>query len=149
MNVKIPLILAAAALIAAAPISAGKKKKNEEQRALLEKMDAVPCGAQQKGLSGLGSFWASVGVTHIDSNEKLCPQYLLRTDDMDYRVRPTNLKHPDVLPIGHEVTFKIKKDRMYLNVPDSSIKSGAPYQVVSIEPTGAPAQDATNKGAQQ
>jgi hypothetical protein len=36
----------------------------------------------------LGALWGSVGITHINSNEKLCPQYLLRTDQMDYEIRP-------------------------------------------------------------
>ena len=103
-------LILACVLVAAVPVSAGGKKKNVPERAMLEKMEAVPCGAKQKGLNGLGSFWASVGITHVNSDEKLCPQYLLRTDEMDYRIRPTDLKHPVILPIGQEVVFKIKKD---------------------------------------
>jgi hypothetical protein len=30
---------------------------------MLEKMEAVPCGAKERGLSGLGSIFASAGVT--------------------------------------------------------------------------------------
>ena len=104
MKLKAPVVLALFfSLLAAAPLDAGNKKKNQSDRAMLEKMEAVPCGAKQKGLSGLGSFWASVGITDVHSNEKLCPQYLLRSDNMDYQIRPMNLKHPDVLPIGQEV----------------------------------------------
>jgi hypothetical protein len=132
MKSKIPVVLALV-LLAALPLSAGGKKKNQPERAMLEKMEAVPCGAKQKGLSGLGSFWASVGVTDIHSNEKLCPQYVLETDDMDYRIRPTDLKHPAILPIGHEIVFKIKNDRMYLEVPDGD-KKMRPYEVVAEEP---------------
>jgi len=134
---KAPIVLAAAlTLLAAAPVYAGGKKKNQQERAMLEKMEAVPCGAKQRGLSGLGSFWASVGITAVNSNEKLCPQYLLRTDDMDYRIRPMNLKHPEVLPIGHEIVFKIKKDRMLLKVPDGDKKMRA-YEVVAMEPASS------------
>jgi len=134
---KAPLVLAVAlTLLAAAPVYAGGKKKNQQERAMLEKMEAVPCGAKQRGLSGLGSFWASVGITAVNSNEKLCPQYLLRTDDMDYRIRPMNLKHPEVLPIGHEIVFKIKKDRMLLKVPDGDKKMRA-YEVVAMEPASS------------
>lgn len=136
MNVK-TAILAGLALVVAFPGSAAAKKKHQPDRAMLEKMEAVPCGANQKGLAGLGSFWASVGVTDVHSHEQLCPQYLLRSDDMDYRVRPMNLKHPEVLPIGHEIVFKIKKDRMLLGVPDGD-KKMRPYQVVSIEPNTNP-----------
>jgi hypothetical protein len=138
---KAPIVLAVALiLLAAAPVYAGGKKKNQQERAMLEKMEAVPCGAKQRGLSGLGSFWASVGITAVNSNEKLCPQYLLRTDDMDYRIRPMNLKHPEVLPIGHEIVFKIKKDRMLLKVPDGDKKMRA-YQVVAMEPASSATQN--------
>jgi hypothetical protein len=129
MKVKIPLVLA---LVLIAPISAAAKKKAPD-RAMLEKMEAVPCGAKQKGLSGLGSFWASVGITHINSDEKLCPKYLLRTDDMDYRIRPMDLKHPVVLPVGHEIVYKISKDRMYVKDPEGDKKMRA-YTVVAEEP---------------
>lgn len=111
---------------------------------MLEKMEAVPCGAKQKGLNGLGSFWASVGITHVNSDEKLCPQYLLRTDDMDYRIRPTDLKHPVILPIGHEIVFKIKNDRMLVGVPDGDKKMRS-YELVAMEPSNTPAENASAK----
>ena len=81
-------------------IATAKEKKG--QRGMLENMQAVPCGARERGVTGLGSMWAAVGVQHVDSNEKLCPQYLLRKDDMDYRIRPVDTKHAVVLPVGHE-----------------------------------------------
>jgi hypothetical protein len=138
---KTPIVLAVAlAILATAPVYAGGKEKNQQERAILEKMEAVPCGAKQRGLSGLGSFWASVGITAVNSNEKLCPQYLLRTDDMDYRIRPMNLKHPEVLPIGQEIVFKIKKDRMFLKVPDGDKKMRA-YDVVAMEPASSGTQN--------
>jgi len=145
MKLKAPVVLALFfSLLAAAPLYAGNKKKNQSDRAMLEKMEAVPCGAKQKGLSGLGSFWASVGITDVHSNEKLCPQYLLRSDNMDYQIRPMNLKHPDVLPIGQEVVFKIKKDRMLLKVPDGDKKT-RPYEVVAMTPTNSGDQNASTR----
>jgi hypothetical protein len=143
MNIRTSVVLALL-LAGAVPLSAGGKKKNGPERAMLEKMEAVPCGAKQKGLSGLGSFWASVGVTHLNSDEKLCPQYLLRTDDMDYRIRPTDLKHPVVLPVGHEIVFRIKKDRMFVKVPDGDSKM-RPYEVVAEEPANAARENASAK----
>jgi hypothetical protein len=143
MKLKAPTVLALAfVLLAAAPLYAGGKKKNQPERAMLERMEAVPCGAKQKGLAGLGSFWASIGVTDIHSSEKLCPQYLLRSDEMDYRVRPVDMKHPEVLPIGHEVVFKIKKDRMLMKVPDGDKKMRS-YEVVAMEPA-APGPENTS-----
>jgi hypothetical protein len=122
------------ALIAAVPLSANDKKKNGNERGVLEKMEAVPCGAKQTGLAGLGTLWASAGITHINSNEKLCPQYLLRTDEMDYQIRPIDLKHATILPIGKEGEFKIKKNEMILTMTSGSDLKPRNYEVVSMDP---------------
>src|SRR5579862_2758508 len=107
-------------LISALPLSANDKKKKDVDRGMLEKMEAVPCGAKQRGLSGLGTLWASAGITHVNSSEKLCPQYLLRTDDMDYEIRPIDLKHAVLLPVGREGEFKLKNKEILLAMPEGS-----------------------------
>jgi hypothetical protein len=123
------------ALLIALPTIASARK-NKPQRGMLESMQSVPCGVKQHGLTGLGSVWASAGIQHVNSDEKLCAQYLFRTDDMDYHLRPSDMKHAVLLPVGHEGEFKIKKNRMYLKVPDSDKKTRE-YQVVSMEPHNA------------
>jgi len=135
VNVKISLILGFV-LVAAVPLSAGGKKKNQPERAMLEKMEAVPCGATEKGVTGLGTVWASAGITHVNSDEKLCPQYMVLTDEMEYHIRPTDTKHPIVLPVGHEIEFKIKKDRMFVKVADSDGKTRT-YSVVAMKPANS------------
>jgi hypothetical protein len=119
-------------LILTRPGFAADSKKHAN-RAMIERMDAVPCGAHERGLTGLGSIWASVGVTHVNSDEKLCPQYLLRTDDMEYHVRPLDHKHPVLLPVGQEGEFKLKKDEIEMRIPDGDRKMRH-YQVVAIKP---------------
>ncbi len=137
--------LIAVLLVATAfsPIAVGKEKKG--QRGMLESMQSDPCGAKERGVTGLGSVFASVGVQHVDSHEQLCPQYLLRTDEMDYHIRPLDTKHAAVLPVGREAEFKIKKDHLFLRVVDGDKKS-EPYQVVSMQPTNAD-KDKTENGA--
>jgi hypothetical protein len=119
------------ALMLAVPVFGGDKKHSN--RAMIEKMEAVPCGAKERGLTGLGSVFASVGATRVDSDEKLCPVYLLRTDDMEYQIRPVDHKHPVVLPVGKEGEFKISKDVMEMRVPDGDRKKRR-YQVVGMKP---------------
>jgi len=133
MNIK-SLVIAGLVLVFALPLTAGPKKKKVVPRAMLERMESVPCGAKQRGLSGLGTIWASAGITHVNSDEKLCPQYLLRTDEMEYHVRPTDGKHPVVLPVGQEVEYKIKGDKMFVKVPDGDKKTRT-YKVVAMNPT--------------
>ena len=125
------LLVTMCALALAVPAFAGDKK--HANRAMIEKMEAVPCGAKERGLTGLGSVFGSIGATHVDSDEKLCPQYMLRTDDMEYHVRPLDHKHPRILPVGQEGEFKISKDVMEMRIPDGDHKKRR-YQVVAMKP---------------
>jgi hypothetical protein len=125
------ILIAIFSLSLALPAFAGQKK--HAQRAMIEKMEAVPCGAKEHGMSGLGSLWASVGITSINSDEKLCPQYMLKTDDMEYHVRPMDHKHPRLLPVGQEGEFKISKDVLEMKIPDGDQKTRR-YQVVAMKP---------------
>jgi hypothetical protein len=134
MKFKMVLIAALALALASPTLTEGKKKK--PPRGMIESMQSMPCGVKQRGLTGLGSIFGSVGIEHVNSNEKLCPQYLLRTDELEYHIRPLDMKHAVILPVGHEAEFKIKKDRLFLKVPDSDKKTRA-YQVVSMEPVNS------------
>jgi hypothetical protein len=125
------ILVAIFSLSLALPVFAGQKK--HAQRAMIEKMEAVPCGAKEHGVAGLGSLWASVGITSVNSDEKLCPQYDLKTDDMEYHVRPMDHKHPRLLPVGQEGEFKISKDVLEMKIPDGDHKRRK-YQVVAMTP---------------
>lgn len=125
------LLITLFALLLAVP-AFGRDKKHDD-RAMIEKMEAVPCGAKERGLNGIGSVFGSVGATHIDSDEKLCPQYLVRTDDMEYHIRPLDHKHPVILPVGKEGEFRISKDVMVMRIPDGDHKKRR-YQVVVMKP---------------
>lgn len=129
MKLRIPLVTLLALCLAVPAFGASKKR----QRAMIERMEAVPCGAKERGLTGLGSVFASIGATRVDSDEKLCPQYLLRTDDMEYHIRPLDHKHPRILPVGEEGEFKISKDVMEMRIPDGDHKKRR-YQVVAMKP---------------
>jgi hypothetical protein len=132
MNIRNSLIAAFALVLAVPSVAVAKDKKNG-QRGMLESMQSVPCGAKERGLTGLGSMVAAVGVEHVNSHEQLCPQYLLRTDEMDYHIRPLDTKHAAVLPVGHEAEFRIKKDRLFMKMVDGKEKP-LQYQVVAMQP---------------
>src|SRR3984957_10090186 len=137
MNIK-SLVIVALALASAVPLSAGPKKKKVVPRAMLERMESVPCGAKQHGLSGLGTIWASAGITHVNTDEKMCPQYLLRTDKMDYEIRPLDLKHATLLPVGTEGEFKVKDKDILLTMPEGGDRKTRSYEVVSMNPAPTP-----------
>lgn len=133
MQGKKMLVTTVVLVVAFTSIAEGKKNKKQAPRGIVESMQSVPCGVKERGLTGLGSVFGSVGVQHVNSNEKLCQQYLFRTDELDYQIRPMDTKHPVILPVGHEGEFKIKKDRLFLRVPDEDKKTRT-YQVVAVEP---------------
>lgn len=135
MNSKIFLTTTLALGVAFTPSAYAKDKKKPSPRGIIESMQSLPCGVKERGIAGVGGMVASLGVTHINSNEKLCPQYLFRTDDMEYHLRAMKTKNDPLLPLGQEAEFKIKKDRLYLKVVDSKGKA-RPYQVVSMEQIG-------------
>ena len=133
MNIKASLLYTLSLVLAVSSIAESKDKKKHSPRGMLESMQSVPCGAKERGLAGLGSVFGSVGVQHVNSHEQLCPQYLFRTDDMEYHIRPLDTNHAVLLPVGHEGEYKIKKDRLYLRAVDGDRKV-RPYQVVSMQP---------------
>ena len=53
MNIKSTAVLLLV-LITAIPLTAHDKKNKDAQKGIVEKMEAVPCGAKQRGLAGLG-----------------------------------------------------------------------------------------------
>src|SRR5712675_29107 len=136
MKIGISLIAALALILVFPSTAAAKNKKKPAPRGMVESMQSVPCGLKERGVSGLGSIFGSVGIQHVNSNEKLCQQYLFRTDEMEYHIRPRDAKHGALLAVGHEGEFKIKKDRMALRIPDEDKKS-RDYQVISVEPVNS------------
>ncbi len=148
MNIKNALIVLLA-IVSAVPLSANDKKKKDLQRGMLEKMEAVPCGAKQRGLSGLGTLWASAGVTHVNSDEKLCPQYLLRTDNMDYEIRPMDLKHATILPVGTEGEFRLKEKELILTMPEGGDRKTRSYEVVAMNPANPPSPGGSDNAQQR
>jgi hypothetical protein len=148
MKMKSALIVLLA-VVCAIPLNANdNKKKQDLQRGMLEKMEAVPCGAKQRGLSGLGTLWASAGITHVNSDEKLCPQYLLRTDQMDYEIRPIDLKHATILPVGTEGEFRIKQKELILTMPEGGDRKTRSYEVVAMNPANLPSSSRSDSAQQ-
>jgi hypothetical protein len=81
-------------------------------------MKSVECGVDAKGAEGIGGILGVNDSQHTKSRQMLCPEYLLRADHMDYKIRPKEEKHPALLPIGQQAEFRIKKDRMRVRVPE-------------------------------
>jgi hypothetical protein len=51
---------------------------------------------------------------------------------MDYEIRPLDLKHATLLPLGKEGEYRIKKDEMVLTMTAGSDQKARRYEVVSM-----------------
>lgn len=127
------LLLAACASVLASPLSFCKSKDSFTEAGTLTEMQAVPCGSRAKGFTGIGGLLATAGLEDVNSKDKLCQEYVLRTSYIEYRIRPVNDKDAALLPVGEKSRFRLVKDRVLLAVPDGDGKVRE-YKVVGMRP---------------
>ncbi|MFZ0291733.1 MAG: hypothetical protein WBW98_09925 [Candidatus Sulfotelmatobacter sp.] len=117
-----------ASLLLAATAYAKEPKAYQDGKLL--QMDSVQCGMDQKD--------AKKGKTH----DLLCQEYVVQTDQVVYRIRPRDDKHPVLLPVGQNAQFRLEKNKMLLRVEGLDGKERE-YVVVSIKPRGDSTADAS------
>lgn len=117
------------ALVLSAATAYGKDLKAYRDGKVLQ-MDSVQCGVDEKE--------AKKGKTH----ELLCQEYVVQGDQMVYRVRPKDDKHPELLPVGDNAQFRLQKNKMLLRMEGPNGKERE-YVVVSVKPRGENSADAS------
>ena len=117
-----------ASLLLAATAYAKEPKAYQDGKLL--QMDSVQCGMDEKD--------AKKGKTH----DFLCQEYVVQTDQVVYRIRPRDDKHPVLLPVGQNAQFRLEKNKMLLRVEGLDGKERE-YVVVSIKPRGDSTADAS------
>ena len=127
------LMMAAVLAFAIGAPLAQAREAHFYQNATLVKMESVRCGYDQKSGSGLAGALLGTDSNHEKTRDMECPEYTLESDTVTYRIRPTDEKHPALLPIGEKAEFRVKKDRILLRVPESDDKERS-YQVISMTP---------------
>ena len=109
------------------------------QSGTLLQMDSVECGADQKSGKTFAGEILGTDAAHQKMHTLLCPEYLLQTDRILYRIRPKDEKNPVLLPVGEKAQFRMDKDHMRLRVEDLDDKE-RDYIVVSMTPRGEATQ---------
>jgi hypothetical protein len=71
------------------------------------------------------------------SDSAMCQEYVLRGDDVLFHLRAKDLKHPVLLPVGKDVSYRIEEDRFFVKL-SSSDRREHEYLVVSMEPREKP-----------
>jgi hypothetical protein len=116
-----------ASLLLAATAYAKEPKAYQDGKLL--QMESVQCGMDEN---------AKKGKTH----ELLCQEYVVQTEQVVYRVRPKDDKHPVLLPVGQNAQFRLEKNKMLLRVEGLDNKERE-YVVMSIKPRGDSTADAS------
>jgi hypothetical protein len=114
------------------------------QSGTLLQMDSVECGTDQKSGKTFAGEVLGTDAAHQKMHTLLCPEYLLQTDRILYRIRPRDEKHPVLLPVGEKAQFRMDKDHMRLRVEDLDDKEHD-YTVVSMTPRGEATQADSRK----
>src|SRR5215475_5439015 len=137
--------VAAICLLFAGVGSVSAAKEHDYQKGTLLRMDSSSCGLQEKGGKTLAGEIIGTDTQNKKTKEVLCQEYILQAEHVVYRIRPTDEKHPVLLPIGEIAQFRISKDTLILRVPELNDKERE-YIVVSMTPREdkpVPAQSAS------
>ena len=113
------------------------------QSGTLVQMESVECGTDQKSGKTFAGEILGTDAAHQKMHMLLCPEYLLQSERILYRIRPKDDKHPVLLPVGEKAQFRMDKDHMRLRVEDLDNKE-RDYIVVSMTPRAEATQALSN-----
>ena len=121
----------AAIVLFLAPVALAKDPPDYERGVLLS-MDSTSCGYAENGSKTITGELLGTDGQHKKTQEVLCQEYVMQAEHLTYRIRPKDDKHPQLLPVGESVRFRIHKDKMYLMVPEGDHKERE-YLVLSMQ----------------
>jgi len=135
--------LAVAVLVLAfAPLGLAKDPPSYDKGTLLS-MDSSSCGMAEKGSKTLAGEVLGTDGEHKQTQEVLCQDYVLQGERIIYRIRPVNTKHPNLLPVGDTVQYRIRKDKMYVLDREGDSKERE-FTVISMQVRQETVKDARN-----
>lgn len=124
-------LLAAGLVLAMATVVTAKDRPSYDRGVLLS-MDSSSCGMVEKGAKTITGELLGTDGQHKSTQEVLCQEYVLQGDRLVYHIRPLDVKHPMLLPVGDTIQYRIHKDKMYVLDREGDTKERK-YSVVSIE----------------
>jgi len=113
-----------------ASLAYAKEPKRYESGTLV-RMDSVECGVDEKSANSLAGEIIGTDSAHKKTQAVLCQEYVLQGERLNYHIRPKDMKHPQLLPIGEKAQFRLNKDKLLLRAEDGDNKERE-YIVVSM-----------------
>jgi hypothetical protein len=124
-------LMLAGLILAAATVTLAKDPPSYDKGVLLS-MDSSSCGVAEKGSKTVAGEILGTDGEHKNTQEVLCQEYVLQGDRIVYRIRPVDTKHPQLLPVGDAVQYRIHKDKMYVLDREDGTKERE-YAVISMQ----------------
>lgn len=119
----------ATALILAASLAYGKDLKAYQDGSVTA-MNLVACNADSKNTTENAS----------KSQDLLCQEYTLQTDQVVYSIRPADEKHSVLLPVGAQAQFRLQNMTLVVRVPSLDNKERV-FLVTGVKPSGENSPD--------
>lgn len=130
------------AVLGLATAAYAKDPKAYQSGKLLQ-MDSVTCGTSEKDNKSFAGEVLGTDSGKKRTQEVLCQEYVLQGEQVVYRIRPREEKHPALLAVGGMAKFRLEKDKMKMRMEDSTKE--LEYVVVSMTPrTDSAAADASS-----
>jgi hypothetical protein len=107
------------------------KNASRNRLGVLLRMESVPCSAVET--SALSKALLGTPAPAPAQDDRLCQEYVLRSEGLYYRIRSRDRKHPVLLPIGEQAQFHLRRDRMLLQVEDFDSRAYE-FTVLAIVP---------------
>ena len=123
-------ILVVALTMFSASVALAKDPPSYDKGTLLS-MDSSMCGTAEKGSKTVAGEILGTDGQHKNTEQVLCQEYVLQGDRIVYHIRPTDTKHPILLPVGDSVGYRVHKDKMYVLDREGDQKERE-YSVVSM-----------------
>ena len=119
------------AMLVMASVSLAAAKDASYDKGTLMSMDSSTCGTAEKGSKTIAGEILGTDGEHKNTQQVLCQEYVLQGERIVYRIRPTDAKHPRLLPVGDSVQYRIHKDKMYVLDREGDRKERE-YSVISM-----------------
>jgi hypothetical protein len=114
-----------------APVTIAKDAPTYDKGTLLS-MDSSTCGMAEKQAKTLAGEIIGTDASNKNTQQVLCQEYVLQGDRIVYHIRPTDAKHPVLLPVGETVEYRVRKDKLYLIDREGDNKERS-YAVISMQ----------------
>jgi hypothetical protein len=111
--------------------TAASAKEHSYEKGKIISMNSAACATAEKSSKTVAGEILGTDAEHKDTEQVLCPEYVLQGQHILYHIRPEDTKHSALLTVGEVAEFRVDKDKIKLRMEESDDKERS-YTVVSM-----------------